>query len=232
MIDIIYLIKDLIKERNLQKFTNNRFRDKNKVIIDKRLFTTVNTPDDNKFYINIDTDMIYQAYTDYDISNIDKNTNVLVIGANVGGFSLRIAGKANHVYAVEPVRTEQLKRNIILNNVNNITVIKCGLGKVRGEKIISWDCNKEKVKIYTMQNILKMCNDNINYLKMDCEGCEYSLCEKDFNDIQELVVELHNFDGTTPFHIFTDLLKKCGFIVNIKSISTYTELIHASRIIS
>jgi len=49
---------------------------------------------------------------------------VLDLGANVGCFTLRAAQKAKHVYAVEPLYTDELVSNIALNEIpDKVSVI-------------------------------------------------------------------------------------------------------------
>lgn len=39
--DIIYLLKDFIHSKNVQSWINNRYKDKNKVIVDPNIFPFV-----------------------------------------------------------------------------------------------------------------------------------------------------------------------------------------------
>jgi len=51
---------------------------------------------------------------------------LLDVGAHVGHWSLRLAGKAEHVYAVEanPDTAKTLRRNLALNDIGNVTVLE------------------------------------------------------------------------------------------------------------
>lgn len=51
---------------------------------------------------------------------------MLDVGAHVGHWSLRLAAKASHIYAVEanPATASTLRRNLALNDVGNVTVVE------------------------------------------------------------------------------------------------------------
>jgi FkbM family methyltransferase len=51
---------------------------------------------------------------------------LLDVGAHVGHWALRLAGRAGHVYAVEPnpAAASGLRRNVALNDVGNVTVLE------------------------------------------------------------------------------------------------------------
>jgi len=56
---------------------------------------------------------------------LSKSNIILDVGANIGAFTLNVAPKVKHVIAIEPEPNnfEMLKRNIKLNNFNNITLL-------------------------------------------------------------------------------------------------------------
>ena len=69
----------------------------------------------------------------------NKNSVFVDVGAHIGFYTVRLALKCKHVHAVEPNPESAyiLRRNIELNNINNVTVHQCACGK-----------NPSKAKIY------------------------------------------------------------------------------------
>jgi FkbM family methyltransferase len=62
-----------------------------------------------------------------------KNKVFYDIGANYGYYCLKLAGSANHIYAFEPISQTNniLLKNILSNNLNNISVYKLGLSDTK-----------------------------------------------------------------------------------------------------
>lgn len=157
----------------------------------------------------------------------------LDIGANIGAFAIRAAEFVKEVIAIEPDpgNIQNLRRNIELNLVENVYVLKAAviggpgewvtlalsntfssthrLGKIRGRKTI------EVAGI----NI----NDTVetyraNKIKMDCEGTEAEILEAlDFAPIEEIVFEYHfAFLKDTDwkrFHAILTRLEYNGFTI-------------------
>lgn len=96
---------------------------------------------------------------------INKNDIVIDIGAGIGDFSiLAKKNEAKKVYGIEMNKKALFffKRNITLNNVNNVIIV-----------------NK---KIKSLNNFIN--NKKINFchfLKIGCEGCEFEI----FKDISK-----------------------------------------------
>jgi len=77
-----------------------------------------------------------------------------------------------------------------LNNVKNIILINAGYGKdsnitvsekisSNGSSLISSDNGKE-ISIMSLKTLINKYNIDNAVLKMDCEGCEYSLMDEDY----------------------------------------------------
>ena len=129
MWDIKYLLKDLVRTKSFQEFINNRYSgstDSDMVVISKKVFKIVGT-EYGLFYLDEHWSAMSQV-EDYFIEDMLSSDIVLDIGANIGAFSIKTCRKAKHVYAVEPLFDDFIKKNIALNNIKNISVLKTALG--------------------------------------------------------------------------------------------------------
>ena len=125
---------------------------------------------------------------------VKKNDLVIDIGASIGDFSILSSKKgAKKIYAIEMNKklVQIMKKNIKFNNAKNIIIIN--------KKINSLDEIFHKYKI-------KKCN----FLKVDCEGCEYQIFKKinqsNFKKIKYIALEIHLFNEKMKKE-FSDLKK-------------------------
>lgn len=125
--DILYILIDLWRTRNLQQWVNNRFNDPSKVVLDINQIEKVITCDGLTYMVTEDLKYMQMVKDDYSFNDIHKDDIVIDIGANIGGFCLPASRLSDNVYAVEPITTQELRKNISLNNAN-ITVIESALG--------------------------------------------------------------------------------------------------------
>jgi hypothetical protein len=123
-------------------------------------------------------------------SDIQKDDVVIDIGANIGGFCIPAAKLSNHVFAIEPLTTEELRNNIIKNNVN-VNVIEGGLGNGTPSEVLWF--TKNIVKTYTFDRIKALCG-GCDFLKCDCEGFEWFINPNDLEGIRRIEMEVHNFN--------------------------------------
>jgi FkbM family methyltransferase len=77
--------------------------------------------------------------------------------------------------------------------------------------------HKEVVEGMTLKKVLDLFNgESIDLLKMDCEGCEYSILNnlnrEIFEKIKSIEMEFHNGVQNLP-----EVLKENGFILNVSS---------------
>jgi len=99
-----------------------------------------------KIYLERHTDFsaFYQVFVEKTypnlISKINKGDIVIDAGANIGMFSIMasiLVGKTGKVIAIEPEpeNLKILKRNVELNNINNMIIINKALFSKSGERI-------------------------------------------------------------------------------------------------
>lgn len=162
--------------------------------------------------------------------SVAKDSIVLDIGANIGVFSLFAAiSGAKKVFAYEPnpEAYRVLQKNITQNNFDNI--IKCFNLAVSDKENIelkfpinsspySKNLNADQLHDYqmitttTLQNILIDNNlDFIDFLKIDCEGCEfevlYNLPPGISERIKNIRMEFHGHYGDNVIDLIEYLAK-------------------------
>jgi FkbM family methyltransferase len=135
--------------------------------------------------------ILLQGMVEYDFCGITKDSVVLDIGASVGGFTVMAAKRCRHVYAVEPLHAEILRENLKLNNINNCTVLEYAVGDRDMWEKLSYGRITKTVHFVTLNDILKMIPEKIDFMKCDIEGGEIYV---DFSLFQNIEAELHEFD--------------------------------------
>jgi FkbM family methyltransferase len=163
---------------------------------------------------------------------IDKYDTFLDIGANIGTYSIMLAGKGYNCYAFEPVKTNfnALSINILLNKYNNvIKPYNIGLGSETKEVSFIFDPintgashindhNEEgietNVKIYPLDEIyndLEIDKDAKVLCKIDVEGMEVDVVKgakeflRSFNNLHLILETDHS--GVEPIK---EALKEVG----------------------
>lgn len=143
---------------------------------------------------------------EYNLKNLNlHNKTILDIGANIGDTCFKFISKGvKKIYAIEPILEtyKYLIKNIKLNqSENKIIPFNFGIGdsnevikipirkfasggnsitfKNENENKISYESTTE-VKVITSVDLKKHINDKIDLIKIDCEGCEYSLIKNNF----------------------------------------------------
>lgn len=207
MWNIRFLLRDFFRSKSLQTFINRRFKDKDKVILEKEYIDYVVMKNGDLFHMSDDLNTAISVYQDYIFGDIRKDDIVIDIGANIGGFSIPASKMSDHVYAVEPITTEQLRKNIVLNK-RNIQIIDAPLGD--GSLVeISWGyCNRKSVKTMTLSEIKAICG-GCDFLKIDCEGCEWSIKPDELKGIRRIEMEVHKIGKL--FAEMENMLKEAGF---------------------
>jgi len=192
MIDWRIILRDLLNcKGDLQLFINQRYkaREEGIIPIDSRLFNRVISKSDLVFHINHNVNTMSSTAYEYRYDDITKDTVVLDIGANVGTFALTAAKLSDHVFAVEPFLTDELRKNVALNN-SNVTVIDGGLGDGSMQTGM-WEGKTKTFQTYTLGELIVMCGGKVDFLKCDCEGPEWFINPNDLMRIPRLEMELH-----------------------------------------
>ena len=97
-----------------------------------------------------------------------RDDRVVDVGAGIGAFSLPASLIASHVWAVEPYYGKLLRRNVLENQVRNVDVLEGTLDYL---------------------GVLGL----TDYLKVNCDGCEWSLNPFDFEGIRIVTGRMHNW---------------------------------------
>lgn len=226
MWNIMYIIKDYLHTKNFQEFINRRFNDKNKQVVSNKVFKTI-SDGEISYYLDDMSHTIEEAYIDYDFTDLRSSDTVLDIGACIGGFSLKTAKKVKHVYAVEPIKAPELRRNIELNNMQNITVIEGALG----EEVLNvkWGGVERSITGMNLSEIIEKCGGHVDFLKMDCEGGEWCIKPEELNGIRRIEAEIHNLDGKHNFNTFLEMLGRLDYKYTYTSFYKYAMLVHAYK---
>ena len=65
--------------------------------------------------------------------------------------------------------------------------------------------DRKKIKSYSIDGLMKLNNlKTIDFLKIDCKGCEFTLTNKDLENVQNLKIEYMPID---PSHDISNLIK-------------------------
>jgi len=154
----------------------------------------------------IKENFIYEQYKWFDV----KGKDVVDVGANIGDTAIYFALKgAKHVYAFEPYPYSYniAKKNIKLNHLEDkITLLNEGCGKsgfvtikeeyenTGGTDLKNFKEGK-KIRIVSLDEIVKRFNLTHAALKVDCEGCEYDLIlnasDKALQAFDKIIMEYH-----------------------------------------
>ncbi len=185
------------------------------------------------------------------IENISKKKNIFLLdcGSNYGFYSLYTAKLKfqNKVVAVEASKktTELLQNNIILNNLNNISVYNNALSDTDNQKVIfnesfnDWESslshqdfklsNQENIdtkKIDTIIEENKPSIDQILVIKMDIEGNEFKALRGAYMTIETyepiIIIEFSRFifNEEKSKEFLSYFLKKFDYkIYNIKNVN-------------
>lgn len=171
---------------------------------------------------------------------IRKGDTILDIGASIGWYTCKVSklvGDNGKIIAIEPNprNYEYLKKNIEINNLNNITTIRKGVWLFKKE--LNFLCkgygsmlefhkdfkNKERnlitINVDTIDNIiLELKLNKINLIKMDIEGAEIEavLGAKyvidNFKMLKLIIAAYHkNQKGLESYKILIPYLEKRGF---------------------
>lgn len=231
MWNIKCLLYEFLHRKSFQEFINNRFRDKNKVIIDIASISHVVMRNGDLFYASENLGNAVSVFKEYEFDDIRKNDIVIDIGANIGGFSIPASRLSNHVYAVEPIVVKELKDNILLNK-RDIHVIEGALGN--GDILeVKWVGVHKQLKTMTLGDIKNYCG-GCDFLKVDCEGGEWFIKPDELKGIRRIEMEVHGV-GKRSFSEIGNVLREAGFTYDYGECARYIDefnilwIVHATN---
>lgn len=207
----------LLKTKSLQDYVNYRF-----------------IPERFRKYDLVKGDhlaSLVHVLMEYSFSDI-RGAVVLDIGSNSGGFAMiGIEEGAKCVYAVEPLYADIIRKNIKHNNIENVEVIEVGVGDIEGREVLNYGSRGREVNIITFSGLLKTIGEQIDFLKIDCEGCEYFVKKEDLRGIKRIEAELHKGreERETKYLLFLDMLSPAGFNYSVDYCSETSCIVHAFR---
>jgi FkbM family methyltransferase len=199
----------------------------------------IDAPEDSVL-LGIVNDIFFRnVYNPVDLP-IEANDIVVDIGANIGVFTIFAACRTqNTVHAFEPFprNIEFLNRNVSTNGLPNVTThcvavsektgsAKLYLGELSAGHMLFDHSIKGKLEKYvevpttTLQRIM---DDNglgqIDFLKLDCEGCEGSILVSTPIDyiqrVRKIAMEFHDNVSILNHEEIQGLLKKAGFVTQL-----------------
>ena len=174
-------------------------------------------------------DKIYEKYF-----QIEKDDTVVDIGGNIGIFSYYALCKgAKKVYCFEPsieqfsvIRDNFSFENLIVENAavtdkdGSISFFINPSSSINSSILPVDDSIEVICRSVNLENYLNSTEEVINYLKIDCEGGEYSIFESlsvDFlrNRVEKMCVEYHHNYDRKILPIIEKLIH-CGFTVRFE----------------
>jgi len=156
---------------------------------------------------------------------IKSGMNVFDLGANIGMFTLlssKLVGESGHVFSFEPdpYLFNVLKENLILNNVNNVSIYQIAVSNTVGVEKFSMNLEQDgdnrlnsntmnenyvEVKTTTIDDFCEKNELKINFLKMDIQGSE----AKVFQGMKQTLKKSPNIK------IITDILSCTSYIASL-----------------
>ena len=226
MIDIIGFFNGLIGSNDRRAFISSNIYNQMYILLSRR-YRVLGS--DNAIY-NLDKYfyLVDQAINEYDYSDIRETDIVLDLGACVGGFTLEVNNKVDHVYAVEPLFIDELCANLTLNNAKNVDVFTCALGEPDTVQHITFVDKTIDVPCKSLSEIILMCGGHVDVLKIDCEGGEWHIKPHELEGIRRIEAEVHSFNGEHQDD-FRTMLHEIGYNVSVISRSKTTMLLSASK---
>ena len=147
---------------------------------------------------------------------IKSGMNVFDLGANIGMFTLlssKLVGESGHVFSFEPdpYLFNVLKENLILNNVNNVSIYQIAVSNTVGVEKFSMNLEQDgdnrlnsntmnenyvEVKTTTIDDFCEKNELKINFLEMDIQGSE----AKVFQGMKQTLKKSPNIKIITEFY--------------------------------
>ena len=198
-----------LKNPHFQDYVNHRFNEEEYILVNRKFTKNTFCSHEGIYYeISDQLHLLDEIDDEYDFSDVRSTDVVLDIGANVGTVTMPLTKRAKHVYTVEPLYSDVLRRNVAKNKLNNVTILDTGIGT--GFQTLKYRSRSKNVELTSFNDIIKRCGQ-IDFLKCDCEGCEWNIEPDDLRGIRRIEIEVHKFNGMPSHRKFEEMLKNAGF---------------------
>ncbi len=182
----------------LREYTNLLYYDPNFVNLDVRKYDVIEV-DGCKFCFNDQVNSTQRVKGNPWFGNVRKTDIVVDVGANIGAVTIPLAKVAKKVYAIEPLFYKELEENLLLNGLTNVEVLPICIGGT-GQKTVEFSSKKAESAVIPFSELKRQIGEQIDFLKMDGEGCEWEMEPSELKGIRELRME---------FHILRGRIKEC-----------------------
>lgn len=121
------------------------------------------------------------------------------IGANVGGYGVRLAMNYDKVVAVEPnpLTASILRKNVELNKLDNVQIVEKAVSShgptsklFAAPKLINWSLTRESDSFVNVQTVtldgLVSQHKHVDFVKIDTEGSELDVIRSGVDSLQKI----------------------------------------------
>lgn len=223
ILEYINRIAKGIKKSPLRKYFNQLYYDPNTAIFRLKDIDYV-VVDGCKFYPSDQLGSVVRPEGEW-FEGVKGDDVVVDIGADIGAVAIPLAKKAKRVIAVEPLFADELKRNVDLNGLENVEVLELGIGPkdlaILEAPIFEYSSKRQRAMVYSLQTLKERVGEQIDFIKVDCEGCEMHIMPEEFRGIREIRIEFHIRRGHKQedyrkIDQWVDWLKKEEYKVDVK----------------
>lgn len=182
-----------IKKSPLRKYFNQLYYDPSTAIIRLKDIDYV-VVDGCKYYPSDQLGSVVRPEGKW-FEGVKGDDVVVDIGADIGAVTIPLAKKARRVIALEPLFADELKRNVDLNGLENVEVLVSALGPkdlgISEAPTFEYSSKKQRSTVHSFQTLKEMVGGQIDFIKVDCEGCEWCIEPEEFGGVREIRIEFH-----------------------------------------
>ncbi len=191
----IYSIMRSVKKSKafsrIRPYLNLLYYDPDNVIINKHNLDTVSV-DGFSFHMSDQIDSLQRVIHNPWFEGVRDTDIVLDIGANIGAIAIPLAKTAKKTYAVEPLFIRELSNNIYLNHLHRkVVIIPYAVGDETHSQEVEFSSKKAIVEFITFEQLLKRVGKQVDFIKIDGEGCEWDIKPEQLEGIREIRIEFH-----------------------------------------
>lgn len=182
-------LKHSPKPWGIQNIINTMYYSPGRVQLDVNRYDYVEV-DGFKYRVTDQIDSVQRVKGNPWFDGIKPGDVVLDIGANIGAITIPLAKYASVVVALEPLFPDLLAENVALNGYENVVIQPVGLSDKK-ELDVAFSSRRKTVPCLNFSDILECVGKPIDFLKVDCEGGEWSIVPEQLKGIRELRLEFH-----------------------------------------